>query len=220
MSIPSDRARQEGVVRRLRELHESADEEDQPRAALLLGLALADLVRALPGDDPARAERAAEGVARLAECAAGTSAAVEAARDSLAAAAPGPDPGPASFPLTGGNLNWDMDWGALREMSEAGLRLHYHLQLGRGPADALRRAQPDLLRPGPGLREALDEQLAAPADARFRHPAAWAGFVHHGVDRAGTDAAAPAAGPSAAGPSAAGWSAAGSSATREGGQQP
>src|SRR5262249_37296080 len=32
------------------------------------------------------------------------------------------------------------------------LRLHYHLQLGRSPAEALRRAQLDLLRPARGIR--------------------------------------------------------------------
>ena len=97
MSASGDLARQEDVVGRLRELHDVADDEDRPRAALLLGLAIADLVAGLPDDDARRGELAAEGLARLAESA-DDSAAATAARDLLrgclpAAAAEEPAPG-------------------------------------------------------------------------------------------------------------------------------
>ena len=39
------------------------------------------------------------------------------------------------------------------------LRLHYHLQLGKPPAEALRRAQLDLLRPEPDVRKSLGPHL-------------------------------------------------------------
>jgi CHAT domain-containing protein len=61
------------------------------------------------------------------------------------------------------------------------LRLHYHLQVGCDPAQALRLAQLDLLRPTPGMRATLDPHLADTSDARFSHPATWAGHVHHGI---------------------------------------
>lgn len=61
------------------------------------------------------------------------------------------------------------------------LRLHYHLQLGKAPAEALRRAQLDLLRPTPGMRGSLDRHLAAIEESRLGHPASWAGYVHHGT---------------------------------------
>jgi CHAT domain-containing protein len=61
------------------------------------------------------------------------------------------------------------------------VRLHLHLKDGRGPAEALRRAQLDLLRPGPTVRESLGPQFAAIDDARLSHPASWAGHVHHGI---------------------------------------
>jgi hypothetical protein len=61
------------------------------------------------------------------------------------------------------------------------LRLHFHLQVGCHPAEALRRAQLDLLRPAPAIRDTLDPHLAdVPAD-RLSHPATWAGHVHHGI---------------------------------------
>ena len=41
------------------------------------------------------------------------------------------------------------------------LRLHYHLQVGCQPAEALRRAQLDLLRPTPGMRATLGPHLGA-----------------------------------------------------------
>jgi CHAT domain-containing protein len=61
------------------------------------------------------------------------------------------------------------------------LRLHYHLQLGKAPAEALRHAQLDLLRPDPGMRKSLGPDLAAIEESRLSHPASWAGHVHHGI---------------------------------------
>jgi CHAT domain-containing protein len=61
------------------------------------------------------------------------------------------------------------------------LRLHLHLQVGREPAEALRRAQLDLLRPTADIRRSLGPQLAALTDDRLSHPATWAGHVHHGT---------------------------------------
>ena len=69
MSVSSDLRRQQDVIRRLRELHDAADDEDRPQAALLLGLAIADLVAVLPEGDPRRGELGAEGLSRLAESA-------------------------------------------------------------------------------------------------------------------------------------------------------
>jgi hypothetical protein len=62
------------------------------------------------------------------------------------------------------------------------LRLHYHLQMGRSPAEALRRAQLDLLRPSAGIRKSLGPHLEAIDETRLSHPASWAGYVHHGSD--------------------------------------
>lgn len=61
------------------------------------------------------------------------------------------------------------------------LRLHHHLHAGRSPAEALRRAQLDLLRPSDEMRATLDPHLAAIDAARLSHPASWAGQVHHGI---------------------------------------
>lgn len=61
------------------------------------------------------------------------------------------------------------------------LRLHHHLHAGRSPAEALRRAQLDLLRPSEEMRATLDPHLAAVGSARLSHPAGWAGQVHHGI---------------------------------------
>jgi len=66
-------------------------------------------------------------------------------------------------------------------MAMLSLRLDYHLQLGCHPAEALRRAQLDLIRPTEALRAGLDPALAAVSDARLSHPASWAGHVHHGI---------------------------------------
>jgi CHAT domain-containing protein len=61
------------------------------------------------------------------------------------------------------------------------IRVHQHLKDGHDPAEALRRAQLDLLRPGPELRSSLGPRFAATDDARLSHPASWAGHVHHGM---------------------------------------
>ncbi|HEX3965056.1 MAG TPA: CHAT domain-containing protein [Trebonia sp.] len=61
------------------------------------------------------------------------------------------------------------------------IRVHQHLKDGHDPAEALRRAQLDLLRPGPELRSSLGPRFAATDDARLSHPASWAGHVHHGI---------------------------------------
>jgi CHAT domain-containing protein len=61
------------------------------------------------------------------------------------------------------------------------LRLHYHLQMGAPPAEALRDAQLDLLRPHPDMWKPLGKHLAAIGESRLSHPASWAGYVHHGI---------------------------------------
>ena len=60
------------------------------------------------------------------------------------------------------------------------IRLHHHLADGRDPAEALRRAQLELLRPDAELRAHLGPRFAGIDDARLSHPASWAGHVHHG----------------------------------------
>jgi hypothetical protein len=60
-------------------------------------------------------------------------------------------------------------------------RLHYHLHMGRPPAEALRLAQLDLIAPDPSMRLGLHPHLAAIPDSRLSHPASWAGYVHHGI---------------------------------------
>jgi hypothetical protein len=69
VTVPGGSVRHEQTVKRLRELHNYADEVDRPRAALLLGLAVADLVAELAEDDPRRGTLAEEGLSRLAESA-------------------------------------------------------------------------------------------------------------------------------------------------------
>jgi CHAT domain len=61
------------------------------------------------------------------------------------------------------------------------LRLHHHLQMAYTTAEALRRAQLDLLRPEPDIRRTLGRHLAALEDSRLSHPVTWAGSVHHGI---------------------------------------
>ena len=73
---------------------------------------------------------------------------------------------------------WPVDDDTVTALS---LRLHLHLQMGYQPAEALRRAQLDLLRPTPSMRATLGPDLGAVADARLSHPATWAGHVHHGI---------------------------------------
>jgi CHAT domain-containing protein len=65
--------------------------------------------------------------------------------------------------------------------SALAVRIHHQLQRGYPPADALRRAQLDLLQPGPEVRQSLGPQLAVIKDSRLSHPASWAGHVHHGI---------------------------------------
>ena len=122
MSDSGDLTGQEDVVRRLRELHAAADDEDRPRAALYLGLAIADLVPRLPDGDPQRGELAAEGLSHLNESAAASPAAAQ-ARKLL----PGyllASRGPESFRFAGAALDWDVDWDALRGPAEAARNLH------------------------------------------------------------------------------------------------
>jgi hypothetical protein len=61
------------------------------------------------------------------------------------------------------------------------IRLHHHLKDGRSPAEALRQAQLELLRPDSALRDSLGPRFTAVDDSRLSHPASWAGHVHHGV---------------------------------------
>jgi CHAT domain-containing protein len=73
---------------------------------------------------------------------------------------------------------WPVDDDTVAVLS---LRLHYYLQLGRPPAEALRQAQLDMLRPPPGMLATLGPVLAELSDARLSHAASWAGHVHHGI---------------------------------------
>jgi hypothetical protein len=146
VSDPSDLIEREDVVRRLRELHAGADDEDRPRAALLLGLAITDLAGQLPDGDPRRNDLAAEGLARLAESAdasASVATATEKLRGCLAVVPDEPTAGPESFALSGGDLNWDLDWGELRGPAEAARNLRATLPFIATmlpPQDPLRHA--------------------------------------------------------------------------------
>lgn len=73
---------------------------------------------------------------------------------------------------------WPVDGDTAAVLS---LRLHYHLQVGKSPAEALRSAQLDLLRPAADIRSPLGLDLPADEASRLRHPASWAGYVHHGI---------------------------------------
>jgi CHAT domain-containing protein len=66
---------------------------------------------------------------------------------------------------------WPVDWDSTAVLTR---RIHYYLQRGFPPAEALRDAQLDLLRPASRLSATKEE-------ARLSHPASWAGFVHHGI---------------------------------------
>lgn len=61
------------------------------------------------------------------------------------------------------------------------IRLHHHLKNGNPPAEALRRAQLELLRPDRAVRDSLGPPFADVDDSRLSHPASWAGYVHHGI---------------------------------------
>jgi CHAT domain-containing protein len=61
------------------------------------------------------------------------------------------------------------------------IRLHHHLRNGDSPAEALRQAQLEMLRPDGALRDGLGPDLTEVDDARLSHPATWAGHVHHGI---------------------------------------
>lgn len=123
MSDSSAGRKDDDVIRRLRELYDGADDEDRPRAALYLGLALADRVAGLPADHPDIGELAGEGLARLAESG-DASVAMGVASERLKRCRPAPVPQePASFPLLGGDLNWDLDWAALQGPAEASRNL-------------------------------------------------------------------------------------------------
>jgi hypothetical protein len=73
---------------------------------------------------------------------------------------------------------WPVENGAETALS---VRLHGHLRDGRDPAEALRRAQLDLLRPDGALRDSLGPDLAPVDDSELSDPASWAGHVHHGI---------------------------------------
>ena len=145
MSASSDRSRQEEVVERLRELHAAATDEDRTRAALYLGLAIADLISLLPDDDPRRGVLPEEGLACLDESS-DTSSAATTARELLAAyraASQEPD----SFRLTSGDIHWDLDWEALRGPTEAARQLTATLPMMSSMLPAgtpLRRALTDI----------------------------------------------------------------------------
>lgn len=114
---PTELTCPEDVIGRLREMHAAADAADRPRAALYLGLALADLVPGLPDDDPRRGELAAEGMARLDE-AGGLSSAAVPAKERLSRYLP-PDSEPAPLRFAGADMTWDVDWPALFGPTEA-----------------------------------------------------------------------------------------------------
>jgi hypothetical protein len=61
------------------------------------------------------------------------------------------------------------------------IRLHHHLKDGDSPAEALRHAQLELLRPDSVLRGSLGPHFTEVDDARLSHPASWAGHVQHGI---------------------------------------
>jgi CHAT domain-containing protein len=73
---------------------------------------------------------------------------------------------------------WPVENGAETALS---IRLRGHFRDGCDPAEALRRAQLDLLRPDGALRESLGPHLAPVDDAELSDPACWAGHVHHGT---------------------------------------
>ncbi len=121
MSSSAEAERIEQTVGRLRELWLDAADEDRPQAALMLGLAIADLVALLPDGDLRHAELAAEGTSRLDESVVSSPAVARARK--LLSNHPAPSAEGAAFRLPGGNLSWDADWEVLRETLEAGRNL-------------------------------------------------------------------------------------------------
>ena len=120
MSYSNELDQLEDAVQRLRELHGDAADADQKHPALLLGLAVADLVTSLPESDSRRPQLAAEGLARLEESGATTDSAAT-ARQRLRRASPGQ---PSEVFQPGhGNLSWDVDWEALSGPTQAARQL-------------------------------------------------------------------------------------------------
>ena len=145
MNASGDWSRQEEVVDRLRELRAAASTEDRPRAALYLGLAIADLIVLLPDDNFRRRDLAEEGLACLIESS-DTSPATTTARESLAACLEAAQE-PESFRFTGGDIHWDLDWEALRGPTEAARQLTATLPMISSMLPAgtpLRRALTDI----------------------------------------------------------------------------
>jgi hypothetical protein len=121
VALSEDLTAREDAVRRLRAMHDDAADDDRPRAALQLGLAIADIVTRLPADDSRRAELADEGLRRLDESGDTTLARIKAAEvlSRYQRAAPGPAP----VRLPGADLNWDVDWPTLRGPTEAARKM-------------------------------------------------------------------------------------------------
>lgn len=145
MTDPGGLARLEDVTRRLRELHAVADDEDRPRAALYLGLAIADLIPCLPGDDPRRGELAVEAVSLLDESADGSAGAAN-ARQTLARYLPAAGQ-PETLRLGGVDLTLDVDWEALQGPAGAARNLGSTLPMIASmlpPQDPLRQALEDI----------------------------------------------------------------------------
>jgi len=114
MSDSGDLAAREDAIQRLRELHDTADDADRPRAALYVGLAAADLIALLPEDGPRRGELAADALSRLGRpdgASAESAALAERLREYL--------PAEPVIELGGGDLNWDVDWAALQGPAES-----------------------------------------------------------------------------------------------------
>ena len=113
--------RQDEVIGGLTELYEQAEGDDRRRAALLLGLAIADKAALLPDHDPGHGQLAEQGSALLDESGE-DSPAVARGRESLARSrqlSQGPD----SFQLQGPDLNWDMNWDQVRGLNDAARNL-------------------------------------------------------------------------------------------------
>ncbi len=116
MSDPAELTAREDAIRRLRELHDTADDADRPRAALYIGMASADLIELLPEGDRRRGELATDALARLDQLGDGpteTAALAQRLRLHL------PAEPESVIELGGGDLNWDVDWAALQGPAES-----------------------------------------------------------------------------------------------------